>query len=48
MSVSVQSGAGVMAGMAIDVADDGALLVASGGEVHRVLAGDVHLTQSAG
>jgi BirA family biotin operon repressor/biotin-[acetyl-CoA-carboxylase] ligase len=48
MSVSVQSGAGVMAGVAIDVADDGALLVASGGEVHRVLAGDVHLTQSAG
>jgi BirA family transcriptional regulator, biotin operon repressor / biotin---[acetyl-CoA-carboxylase] ligase len=47
MPVSVESAAGVIAGVAIDVADDGALLVASDGEVHRLLAGDVHLTPSA-
>jgi BirA family biotin operon repressor/biotin-[acetyl-CoA-carboxylase] ligase len=48
MAVRVQSSAGVITGVAIDVADDGALLVASDGNVHRVLAGDVHLTPGAG
>jgi BirA family transcriptional regulator, biotin operon repressor / biotin---[acetyl-CoA-carboxylase] ligase len=42
-AVTVQSESGTLEGIAVDVADDGALLVASGGEVHRVLAGDVHL-----
>jgi BirA family transcriptional regulator, biotin operon repressor / biotin---[acetyl-CoA-carboxylase] ligase len=42
-SVTVQSASGALGGIAVDVADDGALLVASDGEVHRVLAGDVHL-----
>jgi BirA family transcriptional regulator, biotin operon repressor / biotin---[acetyl-CoA-carboxylase] ligase len=41
--VSVQSASGTLAGLAVDIADDGALLVAADGEVHRVLAGDVHL-----
>jgi BirA family transcriptional regulator, biotin operon repressor / biotin---[acetyl-CoA-carboxylase] ligase len=47
LSVTVVSASGSFAGVALDVADDGALLVASDGEVHRVLAGDVHLSQSA-
>jgi BirA family biotin operon repressor/biotin-[acetyl-CoA-carboxylase] ligase len=41
--VTVESASGILTGDAIDIADDGALLVASAGEVHRVLAGDVHL-----
>lgn len=41
--VTVESASGALEGVAVDVADDGALLVASDGEVHRVLAGDVHL-----
>lgn len=41
--VTVQSASGALEGVAVDVAEDGALLVASDGAVHRVLAGDVHL-----
>jgi BirA family biotin operon repressor/biotin-[acetyl-CoA-carboxylase] ligase len=41
--VTVQSASGILEGIAVDVADDGALLVASDGAIHRVLAGDVHL-----
>jgi BirA family transcriptional regulator, biotin operon repressor / biotin---[acetyl-CoA-carboxylase] ligase len=41
--VTVRSAAGTLNGVAVDVEDDGALLVRSGGELHRVLAGDVHL-----
>jgi BirA family biotin operon repressor/biotin-[acetyl-CoA-carboxylase] ligase len=41
--VSVTSPTGSFDGLAVDVADDGALLVNSGGTVRRVLAGDVHL-----
>jgi len=42
-TVRVETPAGPVAGVATDIADDGALLVATtGGEV-RVLAGDVHL-----
>jgi BirA family biotin operon repressor/biotin-[acetyl-CoA-carboxylase] ligase len=44
--VTVRSAAGTLEGVAIDVEDDGALLVSSGGDVHRVLAGDVHLGPS--
>jgi BirA family biotin operon repressor/biotin-[acetyl-CoA-carboxylase] ligase len=46
-AVSVQSSSGTLEGIAVDVADDGALLVASDGEVRRVLAGDVHLRSGA-
>jgi BirA family transcriptional regulator, biotin operon repressor / biotin---[acetyl-CoA-carboxylase] ligase len=45
--VTVVSASGTLEGVAVDVADDGALLVASEGEVHRVLAGDVHLGSGA-
>jgi BirA family biotin operon repressor/biotin-[acetyl-CoA-carboxylase] ligase len=45
--VRVESASGTIEGVAVDVADDGALLVASAGEVHRVLAGDVHLGSSS-
>jgi BirA family transcriptional regulator, biotin operon repressor / biotin---[acetyl-CoA-carboxylase] ligase len=46
--VTVESASGTLEGVAVDVADDGALLVASaGGQVHRVLAGDVHLGSRA-
>jgi BirA family transcriptional regulator, biotin operon repressor / biotin---[acetyl-CoA-carboxylase] ligase len=46
--VTVESASGTLEGVAVDVADDGALLVASSdGQVHRVLAGDVHLGSSA-
>jgi BirA family biotin operon repressor/biotin-[acetyl-CoA-carboxylase] ligase len=41
--VTVRSAAGVLDGVAVDVDDDGALLVQSDGTLHRVLAGDVHL-----
>jgi BirA family transcriptional regulator, biotin operon repressor / biotin---[acetyl-CoA-carboxylase] ligase len=41
--VTVESASDTLEGIAVDVADDGALLVASNGEIHRVLAGDVHL-----
>lgn len=45
-AVRVETPGGVVSGVARDVADDGALLVeveGGGGEVQRVLAGDVHL-----
>ncbi|MGA7987626.1 MAG: biotin--[acetyl-CoA-carboxylase] ligase [Candidatus Dormiibacterota bacterium] len=41
--VSVHTPSGGFEGIAVDIADDGALLVESEGEVRRVLAGDVHL-----
>jgi BirA family biotin operon repressor/biotin-[acetyl-CoA-carboxylase] ligase len=41
--VTVRSAAGTLDGVAVDVDDDGALLVRSGDELHRVLAGDVHI-----
>jgi BirA family biotin operon repressor/biotin-[acetyl-CoA-carboxylase] ligase len=46
--VSVTSPSGTFGGLAVDVDDDGALLVESGGEVRRVLAGDVHLSRGSG
>jgi biotin-(acetyl-CoA carboxylase) ligase len=39
----VRGPAGTVAGVALDVAEDGALLVEASGQVHRFLAGDVHL-----
>jgi BirA family transcriptional regulator, biotin operon repressor / biotin---[acetyl-CoA-carboxylase] ligase len=42
-AVTVRSAAGTLEGVAVDIEDDGALLVRSGDEVHRVLAGDVHI-----
>lgn len=45
-SVSVRTPSGVVAGIADDVRDDGALLVSSGGGVTAVLAGDVQLVQA--
>ena len=46
--VSVQSASGIIRGVAVDVADDGALLVEASGHTHRFLAGDVHLGASDG
>jgi BirA family transcriptional regulator, biotin operon repressor / biotin---[acetyl-CoA-carboxylase] ligase len=43
--VIVHAPSGSFEGIAVDIADDGALLVESDGEVRRVLAGDVHLGQ---
>ncbi|HEY6470916.1 MAG TPA: biotin--[acetyl-CoA-carboxylase] ligase [Candidatus Dormibacteraeota bacterium] len=45
--VTVRSAAGTLEGIAVDVEDDGALLVRSGDDVHRVLAGDVHIGSAA-
>jgi len=45
--VTVESASGTLEGLAVDVADDGALLVASDAGIQRVLAGDVHLGHSA-
>ena len=42
-AVTVRSAAGSLEGVAVDVEDDGALLVRSRDAVHRVLAGDVHI-----
>ena len=47
-SVSVAGPAGVIDGVAIDVGDDGALLVEASGQTRRFLAGDVHLRTRAG
>ncbi len=47
-AVSVAGPAGVIDGVAIDVGDDGTLLVEASGQKHRFLAGDVHLTTRAG
>ena len=41
--VTVSGPGGSFEGTAVDVGDDGALLVETGGKVRRVLAGDVHL-----
>ncbi|MFI5287121.1 MAG: biotin--[acetyl-CoA-carboxylase] ligase [Candidatus Dormibacteria bacterium] len=41
--VSVVGAAGIVDGVAVGVADDGALLVEASGQTHRFLAGDVHL-----
>ena len=46
-AVTVRSGAETLEGVAVDVEDDGALLVRSGDAMHRVLAGDVHIGTSA-
>ena len=46
--VSVDGPAGIIDGLAVDVGDDGALLVEASGQLHRFLAGDVHLRASAG
>jgi BirA family biotin operon repressor/biotin-[acetyl-CoA-carboxylase] ligase len=46
-AVTVRSATGAINGVAIDVEDDGALLVRSVDGVHRVLAGDVHIGASA-
>jgi BirA family biotin operon repressor/biotin-[acetyl-CoA-carboxylase] ligase len=40
--VSVHGPAGIVDGFAVDVDQDGALLVEGSGQVHRFLAGDVH------
>jgi BirA family transcriptional regulator, biotin operon repressor / biotin---[acetyl-CoA-carboxylase] ligase len=45
--VSVQGAAGTVDGVAVDVGDDGALLVDASGQMHRFLAGDVHLRTGA-
>ncbi len=46
--VTVHAPSGVVAGVALDVGDDGALLVEASGRTHRFLAGDVHLGPSQG
>jgi BirA family transcriptional regulator, biotin operon repressor / biotin---[acetyl-CoA-carboxylase] ligase len=45
--VTVQGPAGTIDGVAVDVGDDGALLVEASGRLHRFLAGDVHLGTGA-
>jgi BirA family biotin operon repressor/biotin-[acetyl-CoA-carboxylase] ligase len=45
--VTVHAVGGTTDGVAIDVGDDGALLVESSGRTHRFLAGDVHLGGNA-
>jgi BirA family transcriptional regulator, biotin operon repressor / biotin---[acetyl-CoA-carboxylase] ligase len=42
--VVVQGPAGSIDGVAVDVGDDGALLVDASGQMHRFLAADVHLS----
>ena len=39
--------AGIIDGVAVDVGDDGALIVEASGQTHRFLAGDVHLRSVA-
>jgi BirA family biotin operon repressor/biotin-[acetyl-CoA-carboxylase] ligase len=46
--VTVHGPSGIVAGVAVDVGDDGALLVEASGRTHRFLAGDVHLGPSQG
>jgi BirA family transcriptional regulator, biotin operon repressor / biotin---[acetyl-CoA-carboxylase] ligase len=46
--VSVRGATGVVDGVALDVADDGALVVEASGQTHRFLAGDVHLGRLTG
>ncbi len=45
--VTVQGANRTIDGVAVDVGDDGALLVDASGQMHRFLAGDVHLTTGA-
>ena len=45
--VSVHGPAGIVNGVAVDVGDDGALIVEASGRLHRFLAGDVHLRSGA-
>jgi BirA family biotin operon repressor/biotin-[acetyl-CoA-carboxylase] ligase len=47
MPVTVRTVSGAFEGRALDIADDGALLVESDGGVRRVLAGDVHLSPTS-
>ncbi len=47
-AVSVAGPAAFIEGVAVDVGEDGALLVEASGQTHRFLAGDVHLTTRAG
>jgi BirA family transcriptional regulator, biotin operon repressor / biotin---[acetyl-CoA-carboxylase] ligase len=46
--VTVNGPAGTIDGVAVGVADDGALLVEASGQTHRFLAGDVHLGTQPG
>ena len=46
--VSVHALSGSFEGIAVDIADDGALLVETDGALRRVLAGDVHLGRDTG
>jgi BirA family transcriptional regulator, biotin operon repressor / biotin---[acetyl-CoA-carboxylase] ligase len=46
--VTVHASGGDVEGIAVDVGEDGALLVESSGRMHRFLAGDVHLGSSVG
>ncbi len=46
--VSIAVPAGVINGVAVDVGEDGALVVEASGQTHRFLAGDVHLRTRAG
>ena len=46
--VSIAGPEGVIDGVAIDVGEDGALLVEASGQTRRFLAGDVHLRTRAG
>jgi len=45
--VTVTTASGAFEGRALDIDDDGALLVESHGEMRRVLAGDVHLSPTS-
>jgi BirA family transcriptional regulator, biotin operon repressor / biotin---[acetyl-CoA-carboxylase] ligase len=45
--VTISGPSGILSGIAMDVAEDGALLVDVDGDIHRLLAGDVHLTRGA-
>jgi len=47
-AVTVRNAAGTLDGVAVDVEDDGALLVRSGDGLHRVLAGEVHIGTTTG
>jgi BirA family biotin operon repressor/biotin-[acetyl-CoA-carboxylase] ligase len=47
-AVTVVGPAGLTEGLAVDVGEDGSLLVVASGQTHRFLAGDVHLMTRAG
>jgi BirA family biotin operon repressor/biotin-[acetyl-CoA-carboxylase] ligase len=46
--VTVEGATGTVEGVAVDVGEDGALIVEASGQTHRFLAGDVHLGRAAG